>query len=52
MTLDSTTQIELNFTDEEAASIEEASRIAGIGTEELIQVAFEKLLETARAASV
>jgi predicted HTH domain antitoxin len=52
MTCNKSSQIEIELTAEEAILVEDAARIAGITTEELLQIALNRLLETARAASV
>ncbi len=52
MTIEASPTIEIELTDEQAASVEEAARIAGITPEELFQIALERLVETARANRV
>jgi hypothetical protein len=52
MTCDKSSQIEIELTDEDTILVEDAARIAGITTEELLQMALNRLLETARATAV
>jgi hypothetical protein len=52
MTCDKSSQIEIELTAEEAALVEDAARIAGVTPEELLQMALNRLLETARATAV